>query len=37
MKVKHKKYKFTNETDGEQLIDMVDGEKWKLKNVEIIK
>jgi len=37
IKVKHKKYGIINKADGEQLIEMSDGERWKLKNIIFIK
>lgn len=36
MKIRHKKNGWLSEADGEQLIELKDGERWKLENVEVI-
>lgn len=37
LKIKHKKYGDISYTDGEQLIEMHDGERWKLENIIVLK
>ena len=35
-KVLHRIHRTENVCDGEQLVEMEDGERWKLKNIIII-
>ena len=36
IKVQHKRYGTISKVDGEQLVDMYDGERWKMENMKII-